>query len=274
MVDILCPHCEEEISLDDDASGEFACPYCDGEFEWNVPEPAPKTRKKKVKNTDHNPNGMFSNPIKIVNAVLFVLVFILIQRSYGATYYTVTDEDNNSIRFGLNDYEEHIAGSDIYLYDYTDDIIYGEEAYYDECIMSSSDVVYCNSLQEYIDFYKGFNRAGAILGLMLWPGLMLSFLLLISKILMFLEEKETMTLGEDWLNRMRAFDYIAPIIISVFLIFGNLMFILLKPKLELLFYVEALAELDTGFTAFPFIVMVVALFFAISSIIRVNLETN
>ena len=36
MVDILCPHCEEEITLDDDASGEFVCPYCDGEFEWNI----------------------------------------------------------------------------------------------------------------------------------------------------------------------------------------------------------------------------------------------
>ena len=36
MVDILCPHWEEEIALDDDASGEFVCPYCDGEFEWNV----------------------------------------------------------------------------------------------------------------------------------------------------------------------------------------------------------------------------------------------
>ena len=24
------------IALDDDASGEFVCPYCDGEFEWNV----------------------------------------------------------------------------------------------------------------------------------------------------------------------------------------------------------------------------------------------
>ena len=274
MVDILCPHCEEEIAVDDDASGEFACPYCGGEVEWNVPEPAPKTRKKKVKNTDHNPNGMFSNPIKIVNAVLFVLVFILIQRSYGATYYTVSDEDNNSIRYGLRDYEEHIANGDIYLYDYTDDIIYGQESYYDECIMSSSDIVYCNNLQEYVDFYKGFNRAGAILGLMLWPGFMLSFLLLVSKILMFLEEKESMTLGEDWLNRMRTFDYIAPIIISVFLIFGNLMFMLLKPKLELLFYVEALEKMDTGFTAFPFIVMVVALIFAISSIIRVNLETN
>ena len=36
MVEIECPHCEEEIALDDDASGEFVCPYCDGEFEWNV----------------------------------------------------------------------------------------------------------------------------------------------------------------------------------------------------------------------------------------------
>jgi len=37
MVEILCPHCEKAIELDDDASGEFACPYCEGEFEWNVP---------------------------------------------------------------------------------------------------------------------------------------------------------------------------------------------------------------------------------------------
>jgi hypothetical protein len=38
MVEILCPHCEGEIELDDDASGEFGCPLCDGEFEWNVEE--------------------------------------------------------------------------------------------------------------------------------------------------------------------------------------------------------------------------------------------
>jgi hypothetical protein len=38
MVEILCPHCEEEIELDDDVIGEFACPYCEGEFEWGMPE--------------------------------------------------------------------------------------------------------------------------------------------------------------------------------------------------------------------------------------------
>jgi len=36
MVEILCPHCDEEIELEDDNSGEFACPHCNGEFEWNV----------------------------------------------------------------------------------------------------------------------------------------------------------------------------------------------------------------------------------------------
>ena len=38
MVEILCPHCHEEIELDDDASGTFGCPFCEGEFEWNLEE--------------------------------------------------------------------------------------------------------------------------------------------------------------------------------------------------------------------------------------------
>ena len=35
MVLIQCPHCEEEIELDDDdAFGEFQCPHCDEEFSY------------------------------------------------------------------------------------------------------------------------------------------------------------------------------------------------------------------------------------------------
>ena len=41
MVEILCPHCEGEIELDDDAYGEFSCPHCGGEFEWGD---APKSK--------------------------------------------------------------------------------------------------------------------------------------------------------------------------------------------------------------------------------------
>ena len=35
MVEILCPHCDEEIELDDGAIGEFSCPHCDENFTWD-----------------------------------------------------------------------------------------------------------------------------------------------------------------------------------------------------------------------------------------------
>lgn len=47
MVEILCPHCDEQIELDDDSSGVFACPHCEQEFEWNV-DSAPSKSDGKV----------------------------------------------------------------------------------------------------------------------------------------------------------------------------------------------------------------------------------
>ncbi len=34
MVEIQCPHCEEDIELEDGVSGLFDCPYCDNEFSF------------------------------------------------------------------------------------------------------------------------------------------------------------------------------------------------------------------------------------------------
>ena len=51
MVEILCPHCEEEIELEDDASGDFECPHCEGEFEWNV-KPNPKSIRISLQDSD------------------------------------------------------------------------------------------------------------------------------------------------------------------------------------------------------------------------------
>ena len=34
MVEIQCPDCDEDIELDDGASGLFDCPHCDEEFSW------------------------------------------------------------------------------------------------------------------------------------------------------------------------------------------------------------------------------------------------
>ena len=34
MVLIRCPHCGEDVELEDGVSGSFACPYCDEEFNY------------------------------------------------------------------------------------------------------------------------------------------------------------------------------------------------------------------------------------------------
>ena len=34
MVEIQCPHCEEDVELEDGASGLFDCPHCDEVFSW------------------------------------------------------------------------------------------------------------------------------------------------------------------------------------------------------------------------------------------------
>ena len=69
MVEILCPHCEGEIELDDDASGEFECPLCDGEFEWNTPE----ENTELIPNTSNNPVVLTSNIIHGLGALLLII---------------------------------------------------------------------------------------------------------------------------------------------------------------------------------------------------------
>ena len=39
MVELQCPHCDEDIELDDGDSGMFNCPYCSEEFYWKSRRP-------------------------------------------------------------------------------------------------------------------------------------------------------------------------------------------------------------------------------------------
>ena len=47
MVVIECPHCNEDIEMDDDAFGLFSCPYCDNEYEWGE-KPKSKIVKRRT----------------------------------------------------------------------------------------------------------------------------------------------------------------------------------------------------------------------------------
>ena len=50
MVVIECPHCNEDLEMDDGAHGLFECPYCQNEYQWGE---APRMKRKKRKlNTD------------------------------------------------------------------------------------------------------------------------------------------------------------------------------------------------------------------------------
>jgi len=69
MVEILCPHCEGEIELDDDASGEFECPLCNGEFEWNIPE----ENTEIMTTTSNNPVVLTSNIVHGLGALLVII---------------------------------------------------------------------------------------------------------------------------------------------------------------------------------------------------------
>jgi hypothetical protein len=69
MVEILCPHCEGELELDDDASGEFECPLCNGEFEWNIPE----ENTEIMTTTSNNPVVLTSNIVHGLGALLLII---------------------------------------------------------------------------------------------------------------------------------------------------------------------------------------------------------
>ncbi len=73
MVEILCPHCEEEIELENDASGDFECPHCEGEFEWNV-KPKPKPKPKSIQISSYDDDEFDDMPmVPVVAGVAFCL---------------------------------------------------------------------------------------------------------------------------------------------------------------------------------------------------------
>ena len=89
MVEILCPHCEEEIELEDGASGEFACPYCEGEFEWNTEEDVTG-----VQHSDPFIDLSTISPIGIVKTAVVGISFVMMLMCFTADpLYTLSIED-------------------------------------------------------------------------------------------------------------------------------------------------------------------------------------
>lgn len=67
MVELQCPHCDEDIELDDGESGLFLCPHCNEDFYW-------KSRR----------------PGKLVT--VFLTISIIFAIGSGFSYYSSTEE--------------------------------------------------------------------------------------------------------------------------------------------------------------------------------------
>ena len=68
MVEIICPHCDQEIELPDDAHGEFECPLCTEVFEWEEPQISHEFERTKT--------GIVGLVV-VVLFIIFVIVAVL-----------------------------------------------------------------------------------------------------------------------------------------------------------------------------------------------------
>ena len=68
MGEIQCPHCEEDIELEDGTSGLFDCPHCDEEFSWG-------SGTKWTLNNVLKWVGKIGAAIIIIGLILFIIIW-------------------------------------------------------------------------------------------------------------------------------------------------------------------------------------------------------
>jgi len=73
MVEIQCPHCDENVELEDDVFGLFDCPHCDEEFSWGDDEDVSNEHT-----TNPSVNSWVKIGIGIVGIVLLLSVIFFV----------------------------------------------------------------------------------------------------------------------------------------------------------------------------------------------------
>ena len=134
MVVIECPHCDEEIEMDDDAYGLFACPYCEGEYEWGeTPKKRSRTSSKYKSKSSVQTNTRSTRPThtqsrktkipiedvysplsfgKLVTSTILLFIVIIGLNSNSWYGYSYEDDDIEfETNFGLT-YQENILTND------------------------------------------------------------------------------------------------------------------------------------------------------------------
>ncbi len=243
MVEILCPHCEGEIELDDDASGEFECPLCGGEFEWNV-TPAVKTSSSR-----NQAMGIVSHPIQWFGLAFSVIMLIILIISLSATYYTAGDDEGFlDINFKLSGFEFDSDGVTM-AFDYSE----------------SEEVWGGGSTAEKFGTW-GF--AGFIAKLFFILALIVCSTSIVARVLDALSNVELVQIPEaaeniiNWTARFSSF------IVSILILIGIILFMIISPSASSMEFDQA--GLDYGFTFFTWFMLVLPILYAIFSKLEVD----
>jgi len=144
MVVIECPHCSEDIEMDDDAYGLFDCPYCDNEYEWGDAPKSKINRKRKIKpiqkksttvnrtRTDRKKSSNYSRNISgggknllggiqlLTFVVTIILAMVLFLGLNSESWYVIkndADAGDQVINFGSSEYIMTLYSE----YEYDDD---------------------------------------------------------------------------------------------------------------------------------------------------------
>ena len=245
MVEILCPHCEEEIELDDDAVGEFSCPYCDGEFVWGEPEEEEADLDFGNFNKVHSgTTGLIYKPAMLAFTLVMVIITVVGLNSgswYGAS---ATMEDSNgegeiNYDFGLSEAEvsAHYVGDGGNDTLKTDDI-FGYEDMEKELLriqkkLEESEEGFATAesvgLGEMEDWWADWGSSGSLLYFFLIMSLIFFIIILISKILLLLDEKGNMELPANLIGVLNKGDNISTFVTGILLLIGCVIYAIMIP---------------------------------------------
>ena len=243
MVEILCPHCEGEIELDDDASGEFECPLCGGEFEWNIsPEVKPSSGRNQAME-------IVSHPIQWFGLAFSVIMLVILILSLSATYYTAGDEEGFlDVKFKLSEFEFDAAGSAV-SFDYSDsEKVWGEGSTADK--------------------FGTWGVAGFIGKMCFILALIVCSLSIVARVLNVLYNIEVVQLPEAAENIVSWTSKFSSFIISSLILLGIILFMIISPSASTMEFNQE--GLDYGFTFFTWFMLVLPILYAVFSKLEVD----
>lgn len=298
MVVIECPHCEEDLEMDNDAYGLFECPYCGNEYEWGEKPKSKVSRstnlsklKKKSKiskptvDTAAKESVMLVESNHILMTMFTILMMTIILAGLNSDFwYKESWEDENydvnaEVEIGYSfstrtmistsTYED-VETTNIRSGYYSEAIEYLEEQIEDSrdfCSDWDLNDTECDEMigeeQDALDQYQSLNTAGTILWIFLMLGLICSVAIILLNFCAILDDYQTMQLPDNIYQNYSKINNILTLTLPLLLITGCLLYWLIIPDFES-FY----DEIPGNYSAWPGMIWWVTVFISIGYIIK------